>query len=152
MIFATAFVLHALLTFNQTFQQRVCITAILLTALLVFSIIHCKINNLNVHSAVFASMILFIAYRVAALIKQVKNPARRRYAGRLARYGSGIIHIASSRKYSKADGEGLSMRRSWIYALASRLARLLKLNTSKEEGWAALGFCARTAWMASHYK
>lgn len=95
MIFATAFVLQALLTFNQTFQQSMCITAILSTALIVFSIIHCKINNLNVHSAVFASMILFIAYRVAALTKQVKNPARQRYVGRLARYGSGINDIAS---------------------------------------------------------
>ena len=94
MIFATAFVLQALLTFNQTFQKSMCINAILSTALIIFSIIHCKINDLMVHSAVFASMILFIAYRVAALTKQVKNPARQRYAGRLARYGGGIIDIA----------------------------------------------------------
>lgn len=91
MIFATAFVLQALLTFNRTFRQSMWITVILSTAVIVFSVIHCKINDLNVHSAVFVSMILFIAYRVTALTNQVKSPVRQRYAGRLARYGGGII-------------------------------------------------------------
>ena len=91
MIFATAFVLQQLLTFNRTFKESVSITAIISTAVIGFSILHCKINDLNIHSAVFAGMVLFIAYRVTALTKQVKNPALQRHAGNLARYGGGNI-------------------------------------------------------------
>lgn len=94
MIFATAFVLQQLLTFNRTFKESRSITAILSTAVIGFSILHCKINDLNVHSAVFASMVLFIAYRVTALTKQMKNPALQRHAGHLARYGGGNIKNA----------------------------------------------------------
>lgn len=94
MIFATAFVLQQLLTFNRTFKESFSITAILSTAVIGFSILHCKINDLNVHSAVFASMVLFIAYRVSALTKQMKNPALQRHAGNLARYGGGNIKKA----------------------------------------------------------
>ena len=89
MIFATVLVLQRLLTFNQAFKIRISITATISAATVVFSMIHCKINDLNIHSAVFASMIAFIAYRGTVLTKHIKDPARRQNARRLARSGCG---------------------------------------------------------------
>lgn len=42
------------------------------------------------------------------------------------------------------------MRRSCIFALASRLARLFKTTTSKKKSGTAFGFRARASWMASY--
>ena len=91
MIFATAFVMHRLLIFRQSFKHSTTTTAGLVVAVIGFSVLHYKLNNLNLHSATFASMILFIAYRTSALTKQIKSPAQRKNAARLARQGASMI-------------------------------------------------------------
>lgn len=93
MIFATAFVMHRLLTFKQSLKQSTTTTAGLIVAVIGFSVLHCKLNNMNLHSATFASMILFIAYRSSALTKQIKSPAHRKSAARLARQGARMIEL-----------------------------------------------------------
>lgn len=93
MIFATAFVMHRLLIFKQSLKQRTTTTAELTVAVIGFSVLHCKLNNLNLHSATFASMILFIAYRTSALTKQIKVPVQRKSAARLARRGARMIEL-----------------------------------------------------------
>ncbi len=93
MIFATAFVMHRLLTFKQSLKQSTTTTAGLIVAVIGFSALHCKLNNMNLHSATFASMILFIAYRSSALTKQIKSPAHKKSAARLARQGARTIEL-----------------------------------------------------------
>ena len=93
MIFATAFVMHRLLIFKQSLKQSTTTTAGLIAAVIGFSVLHCKLNNLNLHSATFACMILFIAYRTSALTKQIKSPAQRKSAARLARQGARMIEL-----------------------------------------------------------
>ena len=89
MIFATALVLQRLLTFNRTFEENVVINATLGIAVAAFSILHCRINDLNVHSAVFGSMILYIGYRVRALTKEIKDPRHQGDLNNLVWSGSG---------------------------------------------------------------
>ena len=91
MIFATAFVLQRLLTFNRTIRENVLINAVLWSGVAVFSMIHCRIIDLTVHSAVFGSMIFYIAYRVRALTKEVKDRRRQRDLKSLAWRGSSTV-------------------------------------------------------------
>ena len=91
MIFATALVLQRLLTFNRTFGEKAIINSILGLAVTLFSLVHCRINDLNVHSAVFGCMILYIAHRVRALTTEVKNAELQRNLYSLAWHGSGTI-------------------------------------------------------------
>ena len=91
MIFATAFVLQRLLTFSRTIRENLIINAILWSGVAVFSIIHCRIIDLTVHSAVFGSMIFYIAHRVRALTKEVKGRRRQRDLNSLACRGSSTI-------------------------------------------------------------
>ena len=93
MIFATAFVMHRLLVFKRSLKQSTTATAGLIAAVIGFSVLHCKLNNLNLHSATFACMILFIAYRTSALTKQMKSPVRKKSAARLARQGACMIEL-----------------------------------------------------------
>ena len=93
MIFATAFVMHRLLIYKQSLKQSTTTTAGLIVAVIGFSVLHCKLNNLNLHSATFASMILFIAYRTSALTKHIKSPAQRKSVARLARRSARMIEL-----------------------------------------------------------
>ena len=91
MIFATASVLQRLLTFNRTLRENAVINSILGLAVASFSTLHCRINDLNVHSAVFGCMILYIAHRVRALTTKVNNAKLQRDFYCLAWRGSGKI-------------------------------------------------------------
>ena len=91
MIFATAFVLQRLLTFDGTTRENVVNTAILWSGVAVFSVIHCRIIDLTVHSAVFGSMIFFIAHRVRVSTIEVKDRRRQRELNSLAWRGSSTV-------------------------------------------------------------
>ena len=91
MILATASVLQRLFTFNRTIKESVVISVVLWSGVAAFSSVHCRINESNVHSAVFGSMILYIAYRVRALTKEIKDPRCRRQFNSLAWRGSGTV-------------------------------------------------------------
>ncbi|KAL9128072.1 MAG: hypothetical protein Q9217_003183 [Psora testacea] len=97
MLLATAFVMDRVLTFDQPSHENRKITAALSLSVLAFSIIHCIVNNLNLHSAVFATMILIIALRIRAIIKRVKDVKQREHATSLAWLGGGKFVLNASR-------------------------------------------------------
>ena len=106
MILATALVLQRLLTLNVSSRESVIRTVILWIAVTAFGILHCRINDLNIHSTVFTAMIFYIVYRTRVMIKSVKDPERKKRAGRLARWGSGTFFdsmLLMLRELSKID-------------------------------------------------
>ena len=149
MIFATAFVMHRLLIFKQNPKRSTTTTVGLIAAVVAFSALHCKLNNLNLHLATFAGMVLFIAYLTSALTKQIKSPAQRTSAARLARQGGRMIELICPLTNQKLIAKNLSVRGCWICALACRLTRLFRLTTTKKTCWAPSGLLARIPWMVS---
>ena len=88
MLYATAFVMHQLIARNSPPQESFQRSATLGVAVLLFSVIHCMINDLNVHSLVFASMIIYIALETSKMIKSVKSREWRRRARMWVQIGS----------------------------------------------------------------
>jgi Ceramidase len=91
MILATALVLQRLLTFNISSRESVVRTVILWISVTAFSILHCRINDLNVHSTVFGAMILYIGHGTRVMMRSLKDTERKERAGRLVRWGSSMF-------------------------------------------------------------
>lgn len=89
MLYATAFVMHQLIICNKpsevTFQRSV----MLAIAVLLFSVVHCILNDLNLHSLVFASMITYIARRTSKMIKNNRDRGWQKKARKWTWIGSG---------------------------------------------------------------
>ena len=149
MIFATAFVLQRLLTFNRTLRESVIINAILWSGVAVFSMIHCRIIDLTVHSAVFGSMIFYIAHRVRALTKDVKDRRRRRELYSLAWRGSGTVILNHLLALAYANEHLRSISGFGTCSVGTRLTGLFEIKADQEADWVALGLHARVAWMVS---
>ena len=91
MLFATAFVLQQLLTFDRSVQEARKLSTWLWAALLAFTAVHCLLNNLVLHSIVFASMILFIGFKTYGTIQGMTNRDRKRRAQQMSRIGAGKL-------------------------------------------------------------
>ncbi|KAL8780369.1 MAG: hypothetical protein Q9194_000932 [Teloschistes cf. exilis] len=88
MLYATAFVMHQITIHNQLPEEIFRRSMMLAVAVLFFSVIHCILNDLNLHSMVFASMIIYIAMRTSQMIKNIKNRDSRNKARKRTRLGS----------------------------------------------------------------
>ena len=93
MLYATAFVMHQLIACNHPSEEAFPRSTMLAGAVLLFSVIHCRVNDLNLHSLVFASMITYIALNTSKLIKKVEDRGWQRQAQRWVRFGSGRVSI-----------------------------------------------------------
>ena len=100
MLYATAFVMHQLITCNHPPAESSQRSAMLAVAVLLFSVIHCVLNDLNLHSLVFASMIAYIAVNTSKMISSVQDRDWQRQARRWVRFGSGRFSQSRSSTYS----------------------------------------------------
>ena len=87
MLYATAFVMHQLIVCNNPSREAFQRSVMLALAVLLFSVIHCIVNDLNLHSLVFASMIAYIALKTSKMIKNVEDRDWQRRARRKVRIG-----------------------------------------------------------------
>ncbi len=89
MILATASVLHRILASHPLHATT--LLTILWAFVALFSALHIRINNLNIHSVVWASMVAYIAYRVRKLTAMVKSVEQKRQLARKAQWGIGML-------------------------------------------------------------
>ena len=128
MILATALVLQRLLTFHVSSRESVFRTVVLWIAVAAFGILHCRINDLNVHSTVFGAMVLYVGHCTRVMMKSVKNAERKERAGRLAASGSGTFFWLYAFDVDRAlEPRALtmdwkcSMRSHWVCLVGDRL-------------------------------
>jgi dihydroceramidase len=88
MFLAVGALLHQLLCFDATPNQRIKYTAAVLGSLIPVSVYHVWADEIYVHEVVFAIYIFLISRRVRALIKrQVKSEESKKRLGSMATFG-----------------------------------------------------------------
>lgn len=87
MLYATAFVIHQLIICNKPSEEAFQRSVMLAVAVLLFSVIHCVVNDLNLHSLVFGSMITYIALRTSTMIKNIEDRNWRKKARKWTKIG-----------------------------------------------------------------
>lgn len=155
MIVATAFVVNQLLTFDKPYERRNKATRGLIALVFLFANIHFWTNNLTLHSAVFACMLLFVYLRTSNLITGIKDGETQRKARRLALLGgckiplrtsSSSMHLRLKQLLTRSQKSVCTDR---LYYLAHRCLRLHWVATYQKKGWTLLGFPIRVSRMAS---
>ncbi|CAI6252061.1 unnamed protein product [Periconia digitata] len=90
MFVAVGALLHQLLTWNKTSQQRLFITFIILGTVIPVSIYHCWTNEIIVHEIVFAIMVVLVGRKIRQLIRErVKNAGAKARLVSIANWGLG---------------------------------------------------------------
>lgn len=134
-------------------SQRV-VTLSISAGVLIFSAIHCAINDLNVHSAVFASMLLVIVWRTSGITRRVGSEGKRKEMLGWVRVGGGTYslfydfksgsNVRDLRERGRERGLSLlrnSLRGVRVWAVVDRRLRLPNAEVDEEECGTALGVC-----------
>lgn len=153
MLYATAFVMHQIIIHNQLSQEIFRRSMMLAVAVLSFSVIHCILNDLNLHSLVFASMIIYIAIRTSEMIKNTKNRDWRDNARKRARIGSGKVgsRFLAHHGLMLRGAHRSSLLRDWVPAMARRHVPLSSITKLAEANGPSLGFPPRTTWLVRSF-
>ncbi|RDL37648.1 Uncharacterized protein BP5553_05081 [Venustampulla echinocandica] len=168
MLFATATVLHRLLTFDKPLATTIYYGLAITTIVGAFSIWHCVTNELIMHSIVFAIMLLMVSRKTSSIVNaRVSDPGVRKDVRRLSIWGfmcfaSGFalwnIDIATCKTLTNAK-RSIGMPWSFILELhgwwhlltglgAYIFMALVEYLTSEEAGQ-PLG--SRFAWPAGYF-
>ena len=89
MIYATHFTLVRLFTHSRPAARQSRINAGLTVFVVAYSVFHCWINSLVIHSIVFDAMLIACGVKGRRLIQSVKDEKRRGELKRWARWGEG---------------------------------------------------------------
>ena len=91
MIYATHFTLVRLLTHSRPAATQFRINIGLMAFVIAYSVFHCWINSLAIHSVVFDTMLIACGVKGRRLIRSVRDEKRGRELKRWARWGEGVF-------------------------------------------------------------
>ena len=85
MIYAVALLIQRIFTFDKPAKQARNITLIVLLGAVSYTVLHCVLDNLTVHTVVFLAMLITASKKVRALIRVLPEAKQRQRLTSLAR-------------------------------------------------------------------
>ena len=103
MIYAVALLTQRIFTFDKSSSEARTITAFVAVGTVGYTILHCVLDNLVVHTIVFLAMLVFNGNKIRTLVRALPEEKERQYIVAFATSGECMIQSYVVSSLAKAD-------------------------------------------------